>query len=49
MNGENSMTKYDEYTAEDKMLEAGRERDHKKKNKYGIPDEIIIFSVNDLT
>lgn len=43
------MTKYDKYITEDKMLEDARKRDHKKKNKYGIPDKIEIFSVNDLT
>ncbi len=33
---------------EDMMLEAGRENDHKKKQKK-IPDKIEIFSINDLT
>jgi len=36
------------FDSEDKILEEARERDHKKKNKYNIPDKIIIFSVNDL-
>ena len=30
------------------MLEAGRERDHKKKNKRGVPGEWELFSINDL-
>ena len=42
------MTKYDNYTVEDMMLEDSRARDRKKKNKLGIPDKIEIFSVNDL-
>jgi len=39
-----------EYENEDKMLEAGREQDHKKRqNKYGIPGSWELFSINDLT
>ena len=42
------MTKYDEYEIEDKLLEAGRDQDHKKKNKRAVPGAWELFSVNDL-
>lgn len=36
------------FDPEEYLLEQAREQNHKKK-KYGIPDKIIIWSVNDLT
>lgn len=38
----------DKYISEDKMLEDARDRDHKKRNKYGVPGAWELFSVNDL-